>query len=348
MTQSQKKRVCVTGASGFLGTHVIRVLLERGYAVRGTVRDAKNPKKVEHLQTLAKELGGDLEFVSADLTVPGSLDDAVKGCEWVCHVASAVKLTAKDPQKEIVDVAVHGTEQIMEACRKAKEVKRLVITSSVAAIYNETPRPTHTYTEADWNESATLKNNPYALSKTLAEKAAWDLWKKQPEDERVDLITICPALVWGPVYTEAHLHTSPAVLYDVLLGKFPAIPNFSWGIVDVRDVAEAHVLALEKPHASGRYLCSNQALWLHEAVQSLSKNFPNIKLPKRRLPDWTMYIVALFDKRLSFGFLRRNLSTQTRFENKHIREDLGLSFRPLEQTIVDMCQSFVDRGFLKK
>lgn len=341
-------RVCVTGAAGFIGTHIVHLLLQRGYRVRGTVRDANNPQKIQHLRKIAQETQGDLELVSADIQNADSLLQAVRGCTWVCHVASAVQLQAKDPQKQIVDVAVQGTQNILHAVAQAKEVKRLIITSSVAAIYSDLPKPQHRYTEADWNETATLQSNPYALSKTLAEKAAWDQWKKLPEKDRFDLITICPALVWGPVYTQDHLRTSPVVLFDVLRGKFPAIPNFSWGIVDVRDVADAHLRALESPQASGRYLCSHQAIWLHEAIAQLKPHFPHVRFPSRRLPNFLMYLVALFDKRLSFSFLRRNLGIQTLFDNTRIQHDLDLHFRPLDTTLREMCQSFFDRGFLSK
>ena len=347
MTEKPKEIVCVTGASGYIGSHVIRCLLEKGYTVRGTVRDPNDKEKTAHLLEIANGQPGTLELVAADLMQPDTLEPAFAGCTWICHIASAVRLRADDPQRDIVDVAVEGTRQAMRAAAATPSVKRMIVTSSVAAVYDDNPRPRHIYTEADWNESATLKSSPYALSKTLAEKEAWSLWEALPKEDRFSLVTLCPALVLGPVYTRVHLRTSPTVLHDLVSGKFPATPNFCWGIVDVRDVAEAHVIALENPKTSGRYLCSHQALWMYQMVDILRPLFPQYRLPKYRLPNWLMYIFAFFDKRLSFSFLRRNLGHMNQFDNRKIREEMALRFRPVEETLRDTCQSFIERGFLQ-
>jgi len=336
--------VCVTGASGYIGSHVVDALLQAGYRVRATVRDTSADEKVSHLKALAKETGGELELVSADLLKPGAFDDAIKGCTHVCHVASSVRLSAPDPQTQIVDVAVNGTKNILGSIDRAGTVRRVVVTSSIAAVTNEDPTDNRVFDESDWNDGATLKTNPYALSKTLAERAAWDHVKSKGDDAQYDLITINPTLVLGPVLAKVHGRSSPAVLRDVLNGKFPAIPDLRFGVVDVRDVALAHVRALELEEAAGRHIVSNRNAPLIELAGMLRTAFPKHKISKRKMPNLLMYGIALFDKRLSFGFLRRNLSITRRIDAHKSREALGIEYREVEATVRDTAQSFIDLG----
>jgi nucleoside-diphosphate-sugar epimerase len=344
-TDNQGKLVCITGASGFIGTHVVRECLARGYRVRATVRDHNNPEKVAHLKELAKDAAHPLELFSADLLKPGSFDEAFAGCDFICHVAASVKLTASDPQKEIVDPAVLGTKQILESASRVSSLTRIVMTSSIAAIYNNQPRPTHVYTEKDWCEDATLQGSPYPLAKTLSERAAWEYIETHKPS--FDLVTIQPAYVLGPLYTTTHMRSSPTLMRDLLLGNFPMAPRFSFGVVDVRDVADAHVNALELPNASGRYMINHQSMWVREMALLLKQAFPdNKRIPTRNMPNFLMYIAALFDKRLSFSFLRRNLGTRSQFDNSKSINELGITYRNINDTIIDTGKSMLERNLI--
>ncbi len=339
------KLVCVTGAGGFIGTHVVRELLERGYRVRATLRDANDEGKSAHLYKLAEDTSGSLEIFSANLLTEGSFDEAISGCDYVCHVASAVAMTAKDPQKEIVDVALNGTKNVFESIARASSVKKVILTSSIAAILGNN-KPNHIYTEKDWNEDATLKTSPYPLSKTLAEKFAWEFHKKLPEENRFDLISINPCLVLGPVYTKIHARSSPTVIKDLLTGKFPACPNFRFSLVDVREVADAHVNALETNSAQGRYLLYHEGKWMQEISAVIRKEYPQSKAPYKVFPNWLMYIFSIFDKRLTFSFLKRNLGIVVQADASKAAKDLGIQHRSIEESIKDTCQSFIDNGFI--
>lgn len=339
------KPVCVTGASGFIGTHVTRELAERGYRVRATVRDADNQEKVAHLHKLSEGAKHSIEVFSADLMDEGSFDEPFAGCDFICHVAASVRLTADDPQRDIVDPAVLGTKNALASAVKAGSVKRFVLTSSVSAIFSTARRPDHVYTEQDWCQDASLDKSPYPLAKTKSERAAWDFIDQQSPG--FDLVAINPAYVIGPVYTETHLRSSPGIVRDLLTGTFPMCPQLSFGVVDVREVADAHANALEISAASGRYMLVHERLWVQDMAKALRERFPdNKKIPKRRMPNFMMYIAAMFDKRISFSFLRRNLGATSKFDSAKSVDELAIEYRSAAQSVVDAGTSMIERSLL--
>lgn len=344
-TQTGEGRtVLVTGASGYLGSHVVKLLLEQGYRVRAMVRDPDNTDNVGHLHTLVEAPRHPLELVAGDIMQPDSLDGPLTGCELVCHMASSVRLFAADPQRDIVDVAVKGTEHVLAAVQRAGTVRRVVLTSSVAAVAGYDKPEGYVFTEKDWNESADLKTTPYLLSKTLAERAAWSFHDALPESERFELVALNPVVVMGPLLKKAHVRSSPNTLRDLLVRKMPACPRFHFDLVDVRDVALAHLRALELPEAHGRYILHNRGLWMREMAQIIAPRFPDYPVPTWPLPDLAVYAAALFDKRLTFSFLRLQLGFVMLCDNTRSRRELGLEYRPIEETLVDTCQSFIDLG----
>jgi dihydroflavonol-4-reductase len=334
--------VVVTGASGFIGGHVVATLLARGYRVRGTVRSTKDPKKVADLTALP---GAErLELVEADLLDRGSLRRAMTGATALLHTASPYVLSPSDPQRDLVDPAVQGTLAALEAARAEPLMRRVVVTSSFAALSDE-PDADHVLTDADWNEASSLTRNPYYYSKVLAEKAAW----KFVDTERpgFDLVTINPCLVIGPSLT-AGLNTSNGVFVDVLRGVYPGVLSLAWAMVDVRDVALAHVLAIETPTARGRYLCGAETLTMREmcgALAASGRKVPTLNLDHAvgRAILW----LASWTQPSGVGtYLRTNLGKTTRFDNSRIRADLGMTFRDVRASITETVPDLVRWGHL--
>jgi nucleoside-diphosphate-sugar epimerase len=336
------KTVSVTGASGYIGSHVVRVLLEAGHTVRATVRDVGDKKKTEHL----KELPGAerLSLFAADLQDEKSFDEPFAGCEWICHMASSVRLSAKDPQSEIVDPAVEGTLNALRAAHRAGTVKRVLVTSSVAAVANSEERSNAMLSEKDWNQTASLKRSPYPLSKVLAERAAWEFVKSLPERRRYRLVTLLPGFVMGPVTARVHLHSSPSFLHMIMLGKIPSLPRFSFSLVDVRDVADAHLKSLESTDADGRYLLVAGNLWIEDMARIVRDHVPDTRTPIKRAPTLLMYLVGLFSKQWSLRYVRNNLGRERFYDSTRAKEQFGLQFVSLEQTIADTARSIRELG----
>ena len=327
--------VCVTGASGFIASRLVADLLQQGYRVRGTVRDASQAAKYSFLTELPGATDR-LELVSADLLAPESFEDAVAGCEYVMHTASPYVLTAKDPDKELVQPALRGTEGVLAACAKVGGVKRVVLTSSVAALTDE-PQPGEVLTEEDWNEKSSLTRNPYYFSKVKAERAAWKFMEDQSPD--FDLVVINPFMVYGPSLSKA-INTSNQVFIDLLTGVFPGIINISWSLVDVRDVAQAHILAMETPTASGRHLCAHNTIGMRELVALLAElGYRNYKLPKLSLDNGfgnlLVRLASLFQPAGVRSYLKTNLNRVPNFDNSKIKSELGLEFRDFESSLSD-------------
>jgi dihydroflavonol-4-reductase len=333
----KKMLVAVTGASGYVGSHIVRALLEHGHGVRAMVRDASDPARTDHLRAL-----GDPELAEADLTRGGSFDDAAQGCDAVVHAASSTRLTARDPQREIVDVAVGATRNVLEGAARSSSVRRVVQTSSVAAVVDDTLPDSRVFTEDDWNESSTLEHDPYYLSKILAEREARRIGDR---NDAFTLVSINPGYVLGPVLARIHLRSSPALVRQMLRGRVPGSPRISLPLVDVRDVAEAHVLALEAESPSSRYICNATTVWTHDIARILATHFPDRKISTRRIPDLMAWVGAFFSKQLSFHFLRTNLGRFRTISGERLTAELGLAYRPAEDTIVDCATSIVDGGW---
>lgn len=333
--------VCVTGAAGYIGSHVVRELLERGYRVRATVRDPGDPKKTAHLERIAGDNRDRLELRAADLLERGAFDDIIAGCVHVYHLASAVYLSAADPQREIVEPAVAGTENVFAAIAAAGTVERVGLTSSIAAITSTERRPGHTFTEDDWADDATVKRNPYGLAKRLAEKAAWAARDARPEADRYDLVVVNPVLVIGPAYARVHVRSSISVIRDLMRGTFRGAPELYLSLVDVRDVARALVDGVEAGDKTGRYILSNRSMSMREIAEVIAEAYPDREVPTRRLPNLVLYAAALFDKRLTWSYLRRNLGRRDAIDGSRAVRELGVEHTDAAMSIRDTCESLI-------
>ncbi|NTW83505.1 MAG: SDR family oxidoreductase [Chlorobiaceae bacterium] len=337
--------VCVTGASGFIAAHIVRELLSRGYKVKGTVR--KNPWEYPFLLNLpgAHER---LKLEKADLLEKGAFDKVISGCEYVLHTASPFEINVTDPQTDLVDPAVNGTENVLESCLKAGSVRRVVLTSSIAAITDE-PENSKVYTEKDWNTMSSLDRNPYYYSKTLAERAAWDfIMHKKPG---FDLVAINPPLVIGPSLGSS-LNTSKLMIRDIMTGLYPAIMDMYWGFTDVRDVAKIHRLAMETETASGRYLCTAGTMHMRELVELIkSSGYTKYPLPKISLTGkaGTAVIKMLsFTKPRNIGkYIRTQVGRIMNCDVTKLKNDFGISFIPLNTSVIETVEDLRKWGHLK-
>lgn len=328
--------VLVTGASGFIATHIVAQLLAEQHRVRGTVRSLKKEKELEPLRRLPGAAER-LELVEADLLTNGSFDAAAQGMDAVLHTASPYVLDAKDPQTDLVDPAVNGTRNVLGAAQTSPSVKRVVLTSSMAAITDE-PEGDHVLTEADWNVKSSLDRNPYYFSKTLAERAAWELVEHQRPG--FDLVVVNPFLVIGPSLSPA-INTSNQLFVDLLKGTYPGIMNLSWGFVDVRDVADAHVRAMTRPNAKGRYIAAGETIAMRAVVELLAKSGwgKGNKLPKLGMDcavgDLTVRLSSYLQPKGVGSYLRTHVGRVPRYDTSKIQNELGVRFRPVETSIID-------------
>jgi dihydroflavonol-4-reductase len=328
--------VLVTGASGFIASRIVEQLLAKGYRVRGTVRSLEKERELAPLRALPGAADR-FELVEADLLTAGAFDRAAAGCEYVMHTASPYALDAKDPQRDLVEPAVTGTRNLLSACERSGTIRRVVLTSSMAAITDE-PESDRTLTEKDWNDKSSLERNPYYYSKTLAERAAWEFIKRQRP--AFDLVVINPFLVIGPSLVPG-LNTSNQILVDLLKGTYPGVVSLTWGLVDVRDVADAHVRAMETPAASGRYICAGHTGSMRAVVDLLKKNgwADGHKLPTLGLDNAAGSLVVKLASYLQpkgvGSYLRTHVGRVPRYDTSKIQRELGMRFRPLEPSILE-------------
>ncbi len=340
--------VCVTGASGFIAGQTVRELLARGCRVRGTVRDGIDDSQYAYLKQLPGADTG-LELVQGDLTQPGSFDAAITGCDYVIHAASPYLLESKNPQQEMVDPAVNGTLDVLQACAKTPSVKRVVLTSSLAAITDE-PDDDYVFTETDWNSKSSLSRNPYFYSKALAEQAAWHFMREQTRG--FDLVVLNPCMVIGEALGPG-LNSSNQVIRDLLSGTYPGVMALNFCMVDVCDVALAHVLALDKDDAEGRYICFSEAMTMGEIVDYLrGVGYSNYRLPRRDMSaGWVSSLVKLLSYTQPSGagdFIRSHLGKTMHISNAKICAEFGVEFRPVRETLVAAVEDLIRQGHLQK
>ena len=347
------KSVLVTGATGFVAGWLVKKLLEEGMTVHAAVRNPDKQEKVAHLNELAKNSSGKIIYFKSDLLQKGSYQEAMEGCELVFHTASPFTSDFKNPQTELIDPAVKGTENVMETAKQTSSVKRVVVTSSCASIYTDatecTQAPNGMLTEDIWNTTSSLEYQPYYYSKTLAERKAWEITDSQSQ---FDLVTINPSFVLGPMLNPKFTTSeSFTILKQMGDGTMKAgAPKMGVGLVDVRDVAEAHFLAGFTPEAKGRYITSGHNTNFLEMALTLQDKFgADYGIPKKPLPKWLLSLIGpMVNKAFSRKFIKNNVNVEWKADNSKIKSDLGMKFMPIKTTMEDSFQVLVEAGIFKK
>jgi dihydroflavonol-4-reductase len=337
--------VLVTGGSGFVGAHCILQLLDAGYRVRTTVRSLlREPDVRAMLKIGGAEPGDTLEFVAADLLSDDGWPAAVNGVDYVLHVASPFPPSQPKNADDLIIPAREGALRVLRAARDAK-VKRVVLTSSFAAIGYSAPPVGRPFDETDWtnpNDNVT----PYVKSKTLAERAAWDFI--QTEGGGLELAVINPVGILGPALSK-DVSTSIQLASRLLDGDMPGIPQIAFGIVDVRDVASIHLLAMTSPKAAGeRFLAiAGPAMYMPEVAQVLRERMGEVaaRVPTRILPNWLVRALALVVPPLRE--IVPQLGKAKQASNAKAKSVLGWNPRSNEEAIVATAQSLVDLHLLK-
>jgi dihydroflavonol-4-reductase len=333
--------VLVTGGSGFLAGWCLVELIQQGYEVRTTVRDPSREQEARDAVRSQVDAGEKLTVLAADLTGDDGWADAVAGCDYVLHVASPFPpAQPKDPDELIVP-AREGTLRVLRAALAAG-VKRTVVTSSVAAIAGgaTTPGP---LTEADWTDLDSPGLSPYVRSKTIAERAAWDLMREAGESER--LVTVNPGAILGPMLHRNGSYSLEAV--ERLLKGIPGTPRVGFSFVDARDVAALQVKAMLSPAAGGeRFIAVAEFLWMAEVAAMLRAELgaDASKVPTRQVPNLLVRAMALFDP--GVRSVVNQLGKKISYSNEKAKRVLGWAPRPVEQTVVECARSMVELGIV--
>jgi len=344
--------VLVTGGTGFLGQWVVKLLLDRGYTVRATVRDLKNTPRYEFLYTVsagADKASGRLSFHQCELASEAGWDDAVRDCRAVVHVAGTINLDATDARKDLIEPALMGVRNIFGAVTRAGTVKRIVVTSSFAAVSDDFAEfASHTYDANDWNTKSSETFNAYAYSKTLEEKACWEYVRHSND---LSLTTICPGSILGPALNDDMGYVNRETVFRFLKGGVPTLLDLNLSLCDVRDCAAAHVAALESVDSiDKRYICTHDAVPLKDIVDCLGAMSPRFKrrMPARKLPTRVvLWWVRFFISRGTFQNLKSTLGKRPGFNLVKERAEIAMELRPWEETVRDTAQWLIDHGLVK-
>ncbi len=322
------KKVLVLGSNGHLGYNLTQELVQKGYQVKAGVRNINDQSKTGHL----KDLG--VELVEADLLKKHQLISAMEDVDAVFQLAAVFNVTSKNPKDEVLEPTIQGAINVVEACAQA-QIKKLIFTSSIAAV-GTVAEGDNPLTEQHWNERAI---EPYAIAKRESEKQAWDLAQKYG----VNMVAVLPATMLGPGFFR---HTPSTLSFELLLkGKIPFALPITFDFVDVRDVARAHILALENDKANGRYICSGEPLTFKQLFEKVHSLSPEVKVPKKTLPKTLLGLVPLLDwlghklegtPRFSSSELMKEYGDRHQLvDNSRIKNELGWSPSSIDSSIAD-------------
>jgi len=346
-----KLPVMLTGATGYVAGPIVKALLDEGLTVHCPVRDPTNEAKVKHLVDAAAASSGSIKFFKADLLDEGSYLESMKGCSVVFHTASPFVLSVdrKDVQEKLFDPAVKGTQNVLDSVSKTPTVKRVVLTSSCYAVLTDAAdcQLNDVVDENVWNTTASADYNPYACSKVLAEKEAWKIADAQ---DQYKLVTILPSWVMGPgikIQPSSESYSFMKMIGDGAMKT--GCPDMGVYLVDVRDVATAHVRAAFTPEASGRYCITGHNTSILRMAKSISADdrFANYPLPKSAGPKTLFLLIAPYIG-LSRTQIWRGIGHESTLSNAKSKKELGMEYQPMNQTLTDMFAQMVDGDMIAK
>lgn len=336
---TDKDLVVVTGIGGFLGGHIAARLLLAGYDVRGTLRSLKRTSAVETDIRKFAGAAGKLSFAEVDLLSEPGWREAMAGAHYVIHAASPFPPSLPKHEADLIAPAREGTLRVLQAAHQAG-VRRVVVTSSVAAINYGHGKPP--FTEEDWTDIDGPLTVPYHKSKTLAERAAWDFANR----EGLEIAVVNPGMVFGPILGR-RAGTSTGMIRGLLKGKYPALPDFRVSIVDARDAAEAHMLAMTVPEAADqRFIAAADMLSMRDIARILRQSFPAEakRVPRLPLPTWLARLAAPIDPGLKL--IVKELGRDQRVSSEKARRVLGWQPRSAEEAVRATAESLLAAGMI--
>ncbi len=329
------KKVLLTGISGFVGQHCAVELLEKGYAVRGSLRNLSKEQEVREGIAKSIDAKGNLEFCELDLLNDIGWDKAMEGCDYVLHVASPFVIAEPKDENEMIKPAVEGTLRALKAAKKAG-VKKLVLTSSTVAMAGDKKK--NHLTQTSWTNPKMDKVSVYMKSKTLAEQAAWDFYKNEASENKMELTVVNPGPIYGPTLTGNLSGASMSMIKDIITGKMPMLPNSHYVMSDVRDIAKIHVAALENTMSNGkRFIVTSEKPYSFVGIASILKENGFKKASPRKAPSFMVKFMSLFNSEMK-GMLP--------FVDAEVSADISqtrevFNWKPLsfEKTVLDTANS---------
>ncbi|NIJ52656.1 SDR family oxidoreductase [Dyadobacter arcticus] len=340
-----KRKVLLTGITGFVGSHTAIQLLQKGYQVIGTLRDMKRADSIKRVLAQHTSHTDNLSFEEADIQDESIWQKLMTGVDYVQHIASPFPKVMPKDENDLIIPARQGNINILSAASSCG-VKRVVITSSTAAISYGQPkeRRRRIFDETDWTDLNHKDDiTPYYKSKVIAEQAAWNFIKN--DHSGLELSVVCPGLILGPLL-EVDFNASANVVIKLLDGSMPALPQMGFDMVDVRSIASLLILAMEQPQAANqRYIGSAGYLAFSEMAGVLKKTYPKMKIPSRRLPNFLVHILSFFDSTLEPVLL--DLGTERKMNNSKAANEL--SWKPIkpEEAVLSSAASILQLGIVK-
>jgi nucleoside-diphosphate-sugar epimerase len=342
-------RVMVTGGSGYIASWIVRQLLESGVSVNATVRSLEAKTKISHLEDMRDEFPGQLELFeggSGDHRLVPTGGPRLRRADPLRQ--SLFYQRYSDPNEELIKPAKGGTINVLQAATRSGSVTRVVLTSSVAAIHTDNidwqRKASGMLDEADWNTTASEKYQPYSYSKTLAEQAAWEYAKGQ---DQFTLVAVNPSFVIGPSLSTRSDSTSVGTIARFFSGELKiGVPDLRFGMVDVRDVARAHILALENQEAEGRFILMSESLGFPLVAEILRERYGEaVQAGTRTLPKFLFYLIGPF-LGFSWGYTKKNYAVPVKLDTSRSRNILGLEYRPVRDSILEHAQKIIDDGLV--
>ncbi|KAG8349014.1 dihydroflavonol-4-reductase [Trypanosoma vivax] len=334
-----KTNVLVIGGIGYTSSHIVTKLLEEGYTVRITVSDSTNQQQQMELQSIPRDPELHLSIFEADITNSASLRDALKGCKYVIHCGCAVTAADKDP----VSLHLNAVQALFDAIRLVGKsiVKRVVITGAASSVFHVTDQdpPSGFFDELFWNTVATPSTDPIPYARISFEKEAWRLRQMLG----VELVVVLPSITIGPSKTE-EVSDAMRKLQGLATASsyFPYAPNLYWNFVDVRDVADAHVRALECQEVKNqRVMVSNGCYSYAELGKMIKEAYPHLTPPTRTANTLMTLLIGAAHSQVNIRFLWRTLGVRKRLDARRAKTALGVKFTPMSETIRDSIEQMI-------